>query len=60
MTKIFASKILTSSGWKENITLEINADGHIEKLKDITTLKEEGAISQAEFRRLKKKIMDSI
>jgi formimidoylglutamate deiminase len=33
MTKIFASKILTSSGWKENITLEINADGHIEKLR---------------------------
>ena len=32
MTKIFASKILTSSGWKENITVEINADGHIEKL----------------------------
>ena len=33
MTKIFASKILTSSGWKENITVEINADGHIEKLR---------------------------
>ena len=33
---------------------------YIEKLKDITTLKEEGAISQAEFRRLKKKIMDTI
>lgn len=32
MTKIFASKILTSSGWKENITVEVNADGHIEKL----------------------------
>ena len=38
MTKIFASKILTSSGWKENITLEINADGHIEKLR--TDIKE--------------------
>ena len=36
MTKIFASKILTSSGWKENITLEINADGHIEKLRTDT------------------------
>jgi len=32
MTKIFAKKILTSSGWKENITVEVNADGHIEKL----------------------------
>jgi formimidoylglutamate deiminase len=32
MTKIFANKILTSSGWKENITVEVNADGHIEKL----------------------------
>jgi formimidoylglutamate deiminase len=36
MTKIFASKILTSSGWKENITVEINADGHIEKLRTDT------------------------
>ena len=36
MTKIFANKILTSSGWKENITVEINADGHIEKLRTDT------------------------
>ena len=36
MTKIFASKILTSSGWKENITVEVNADGHIEKLRTDT------------------------
>lgn len=36
MTKIFANKILTSSGWKENITVEINADGHIEKLSTDT------------------------
>jgi len=36
MTKIFANKILTSSGWKENITVEINADGHIEKLNTDT------------------------
>ena len=33
---------------------------YVEKLKDITTLREEGAISQAEFRKLKKKIMDTI
>ena len=33
---------------------------YVEKLKDITALREEGAISQAEFRKLKKKIMDSI
>ena len=33
---------------------------YVEKLKDITALKDEGAISQAEFRRLKKKIMDTI
>jgi formimidoylglutamate deiminase len=36
MTKIFASKILTSSGWKENITVEVNAYGHIEKLRTDT------------------------
>ena len=36
MTKIFANKILTSSGWKENITVEVNADGHIEKLRTDT------------------------
>jgi len=33
---------------------------YVEKLKDITTLREEGAISQAEFKKLKKKIMDTI
>ena len=33
---------------------------YVEKLKDITTLREEGAISQAEFRKLKKKIIDSL
>ena len=33
---------------------------YVEKLKDITALREEGDISQAEFRKLKKKIMDSI
>ena len=33
---------------------------YVEKIKDITTLREEGAISQAEFRKLKKKIMDTL
>ena len=33
---------------------------YVEKLKDITALRDEGAISQAEFRKLKKKIIDSL
>jgi len=33
---------------------------YVEKLKDITLLLEKGAISQAEFRKLKKKIMGTI
>ena len=33
---------------------------YVEKIKDITALREEGAISQAEFRKLKKKIMDTL
>lgn len=33
MTKILADKILTSAGWQESITVEINADGHIGKLR---------------------------
>ena len=33
---------------------------YVEKLKDITALREEGAISQAEFRKLKKNIMDTL
>lgn len=36
MTKILADKILTSSGWQENIIVEINADGHIGKLRTDT------------------------
>ena len=43
----------TTSKSKENFD-------YIEKLKDITALKDEGAISQAEFKKLKKKIMDTI
>ena len=33
---------------------------YVEKIKDITALREEGVISEAEFRKLKKKIMDTI
>jgi len=33
---------------------------YVEKIKDITALRDEGAISQAEFRKLKKKIMDTL
>ena len=33
---------------------------YVEKIKDITALRDEGAISQAEFNKLKKKIMDTL
>jgi len=33
---------------------------YVEKLKEIKSLREEGAITQAEFKKLKEKIIDSI
>ena len=33
---------------------------YVEKLKEIKLLREEGVITQAEFRKLKKKIIDSL
>jgi len=45
---------------KKTTSKPSNNFDYVEKLKDITLLLEKGAISQAEFRKLKKKIMGTI
>tara|TARA_Y100000385_G_C12955997_1_gene577551 strand:- start:157 stop:981 length:825 start_codon:yes stop_codon:yes gene_type:complete len=62
--------IIENKGKKLDVSKEVNPKkttsksksdfDYVEKLKDITALREQGAISQDEFRKLKKRIMDSL